>query len=309
MLGVDTIILGGLRQVRQRLAAIAIWGAVYMAVTLLGTFTVMRPIMREQLATIAGGHPVGNPLAISGGVAIFYIGLLLLIAVLFAAGLRAALRPEESALASIRLGMDELRLLGLTLLLMLIFLVVSIVMMVVMGLLIGAVAAISGGFAGQSPGGMIGVVLLVVVMMLVFYGAVFFLQVRLSPAAALTMIRRKIIIGDAWRLTRGRFWVLFGGYLVLGLIVMGVYSIAMVITAGPYFSALLRGGFQPEAMKAITQQQLERQLGTPDPLMILGWIAGAALVGFTIALWSGGIAAATNALLEEEYPDIGAVFE
>jgi hypothetical protein len=122
---------------------------------------------------------------------------------------------------------------------------------------------------------------------------------------ALTVIRRKIIIGDAWRLTRGHFWSMFLGYLVLGLMLFVVYIAVAAITMGPYFAQLAGSGFNPQAMMAAAQHQMAG-FGL---MAILGMIGGAVLAGLAIAFWSGGIAAATTALLDEVDPGIGAVFE
>jgi hypothetical protein len=263
------------------------------------------PMMRLQSAAFAGARPdLVNPAALMGPMFLYDGAVLLLFTILIAAGLRAMLRPEERAFASIRVGMDELRLLGLFVLLAIAFFVLMMVFTIVMSIMFAILGVASGGFGpGAGPSaGMVVAALVMVVAMIAFF---LFLQVRLSPSIALTVIRRKIIIGDAWRLSRGHFWSLFLGYLVLGLILLVVYIAVATITMGPYFAELARGGFQPQTMMAAAQHQM----ASFGLMAILGIIGGAVLSGLAIAFWSGSIAAATTALLDEVDPDIGAVFE
>lgn len=305
MLGVDTVIKGGLRPLRERPAAVAVWGAIYLVAMLGGLFFVSWPMMRLQSAAMTGARPdLVDPAAMLVPIFLFNGALFLLVTILMAAGLRAMLRPEERAFASLRVGMDELRLLGLFVLLWIAFFVLMIVFTIVMSIMFAILGVASGGL-GPGAGPSVGMIVAVLVMMIAIFAFCVFLQVRLSPTVALTMIRRKIIIGDAWRLTRGHFWTMFLGYLVLGLMLLVVYIAVATITMGPYFAELARSGFQPQAMIAAGQ----RQMASFGLMAILGMIGSGAVTGLGIAFWSGSIAAATTALLDEVDPEIGAVFE
>jgi len=295
MVTVGGIVDGGFRLVRARPVSVLVWGALYFVASLCGTLLLIRPIAQAQLG---GQVDVAASMTMLGSIYLFDFGLLILMTILSAAALRATLRPEQSGFAFLRLGMDELRLLALVLLLMAIYFLIFMIATIVGGIL-GAIAA-AGNPASMVM--VIGSLLLASLLLIVF------LQVRLSPVLALTMTRRRIVIGDAWRLTRGHFWTLLGGYAVIGLMLIIGYVVVFALTMRPYYAELAQGGFRPEALSAAARHQSERMVAGPDPMMVLGWIVSAILGGGAIAVWNGAVAAATGALLGEKDEDVGAVF-
>lgn len=236
MVTVGGIINGGIGLVRERPLAILVWGLLYMVAVMGMMATVFVPFIQLTMANAAQPGSI-DPTRMFGLMAEMYLldfVMLILFTVLLAAALRAALRPAERAFASIRLGMDELRLVGLALLLTLAFFVMMMVVVIVMGLLMAAIGLAAGNGGGApSAAGFAGIGVGMVVMMVAMYALPIFFAVRLSPAFALTMLRRKIVVGEAWRLTRGNFWVLFGGYIVLGLMVMAAYTVVLMILIIP----------------------------------------------------------------------------
>jgi hypothetical protein len=133
-------------------------------------------------------------------------------AMLFNAVNRAIVRPEQSRFAYLRLGMDEVRTVGLSLLLLFGLLISMLVGGIVLGLLAAAVASIAGAAAGTAVG------VLAVGFVIAMLLATIFLLVGLIPMIPLTLSSGKIMIGPAWRLTRGHFWRLLGAGLLIGLI-------------------------------------------------------------------------------------------
>jgi hypothetical protein len=309
MLTVGTIVNGGFRLVRERPFSVAIWGLIYMAGAIAGFILVLGPLFAMQAGMMGGGEAgPPNPLAMMGVVYLFDFGILFLLMVLMAAGLRAVLRPEESGFAFIRLGMDELRLFGLMLIFLVGFMVLSIAFAILFAIVLGATGAMSGGYAPAegSPFGRISWA--VYALMLGFYALLFWLQVRLSPTIALTMIRQKIIIGEAWRLSRGHFWTMFGGFLVLGLILGAGYLAILFAVFAPFIGDVTRGTLGMDTLAAIQQGNFA-SLGGFGFMLILGAVGIAILAGIGIAFWSGGIATATAALLEEDGEGVAAAFE
>ena len=302
MLTVGSIVNGGFRLFRERPLSILIWGAVYTLFSVVGSLVLMRPLMA---ATQAGGATPGElPSAAMFGVFIlFYLGYLLLALVLYAAAIRAALRPEEDSFASMRVGMDELRLLGVILLLM----VISLVTLIAGSIVAGIAAMIFAVIAQASGSGaaFIGVFVAVAAV----YCLAIFVQVRLSPAIPLTIMRREIVIGEAWTLSRGRFWALFGGYLVLGLIMLIGFLVILTFTMGPYIAELAQHGFTPQALQAVSQSQMQRQLGGIDIMMVIGWILGGLIGGIGFAVWGGALAAVAEGLVGKTDIDYAATFE
>ena len=298
MVTVGGIIGGGLRLVRDRPISTLIWGAIYMAVTAAGMVAVLVPFMQIAMNAQQGAADPTALFRAMGVMYLFYFGLFFVLTVLVAAGVRAVLKPDEPGFAYIRLGMDELRLIGL----MLLAVIGSIFLMIVLGVILSIVMVAigaGGGFAsGASGQGGFGVFLL----MLAIYAAPIFLYVRLSPALALTMIREKIVIGEAWRLTSGNFWKMFAGYLVLNVILIAVYIAIVFAIFLPLAGTMGSGG--PAAMAALMQGNV----GGLMPLLIGGSVVLTVLSGIGIAFWAGSITAATNELLGDSGIDYADTF-
>jgi len=293
MVTVGGIINGGVALVRERPLAIVVWGLLYMAATFGMMTTVFVPFMQLTMANAArpGSIDPARMFGLIGEMYLINFLMLLLFTVLFAAALRAALRPAERAFASLRLGMDELRLIGLALLLTIAFFAMMMVVGIVMGIIFAAIGFAAGSDGAPNAAAFAGIGIGFALMTVVIYALPIFFAVRLSPAFALTMLRRKIVVGEAWRLTRGNFWVLFGGYLVLGLMMMAVYLVIILVVAVPVVS--MNGGMQAFAT-SMAQGQVGGALGVG---LVIGGALLSLLAGASIATWAGGIAAATNGLL------------
>src|SRR3569833_4527 len=211
--------------------------------------------------------------------------------------LRAALRPEESSFASLRLGMDELRMVGLFLLFAIAGFVLMVVMSIIMTFVFGAVGFFGSMANGSQPGA--GFVL----MMLAIYVLPTFLIVRLAPAFALTVMRRKIVIGEAWTLTSGLFWVMFAGYLVLNLLIFIVYLVLVFAVISPLMVMMM--GSDPTAAMGMMQGHVGG--GIAAAMAVFGLIF-AILAGVSMAFNVGGLAAATRSLTGESDTDLAETF-
>jgi hypothetical protein len=64
--------------------------------------------------------------------------------------------------------------------------------------------------------------------MLVIFCALIFFSVRLAPAAATSVARKRFAFFDVWKVTKGRFWALFGSFLLIWLMFVVFYAIAVV---------------------------------------------------------------------------------
>lgn len=286
MLNVGAIIAGAFALVRNRPGAFLVWTLIYVA-ALFAMTMVLRPVYQTQMA--AAGDPraalanMGSQLGLS---LLIQLGFYLVIMLLFTAALRAALRPEEDGLAFIRLGGDELRVTGLAIFMLVCFYLAF----VILGVILAVVAAALGAAGGI--GAAIGVGVVEVIALICLFAWVY---VRLSLALPLTFINKTFVLAQSWRLTRGRFWTLFGGYFVIGLIVFMLSIAAGAVTAGSYLTELVQHGFSPQAMRTAMQHQLERQ-ASMDAMFLFGMALNAIVGALSIALGAGAVAAAARAL-------------
>jgi hypothetical protein len=282
MLNVGSIIEGPFRLIRERPVAVAGWALVHLAYVV-ASFLIMRPV---QAALVSA-----NPQAMFGPMferlLPVYLLSLILWTVTLAAAQRAILRPERSRFFYLRLGMDELRLALLALLLVLGSYIVLVALGLVAAIFLVGMGAAAGFIVKAIIGGVIGLACLVLFA---------WLEVRLSLAFPLTLLRRRIVIGESWRLTRGRFWTLFGAYLVLFLIMMVVSVLAGMVSAGSSLIEMASSGFSQTGIHRAAQSQIALQAGGVDIRIILGWVVTAVAGAIGTALVGGGVASAAREL-------------
>jgi hypothetical protein len=156
-----SILGGAFRLVRERPGAVAVWGVIYLALTAALALT-LAP-MFAKTAALSGDSPeaaLQNMSSMMGGILLFQLVFFVVLMVLFAASQRAVLQPERQGFAYLRLGMDELRLLGLALLLLIGFYAGFVVATIVIGIVVGLLAVAVGagplvigavGYSGCSP--------------------------------------------------------------------------------------------------------------------------------------------------------------
>jgi beta-lactamase regulating signal transducer with metallopeptidase domain len=162
-----------------------------------------------------------------------------------------------------------------------------LVLTLVVSLLIGIVAGASGSFGLAA-----GLFLLDFVAIIAFTA---FYYVRFGLAFPLTLLREKIVIGEAWRITRGRFWALFAASLVVLVIIFALWMVVSSITSGAYFAELARSAGNPVAVQKAAQAQMARQFEFSGTAVLL-WIVGGIIGALTVTLWGGAAATAAQQL-------------
>ena len=233
--------LAGFRLARERPKTIGVWtlimGVLSFAVSAVAalTFGDKLTAMAEKLADKS--DPQAGLTAMSGMWPLFLGATLYVLAtnaILLAGINRLVLKPHDSAGAYLRLGADELRQAAAQ----------ALLYVVLFGVyLVGGVGAVMVGGIGAAIGGApLGVLLGVVAFIGVLAGLVF-LSVRLSFVSTLAFDTRRIDLGASWALTQGRFWPLFGTYVIAMVLGAVVYLLLMVmIYAVGAIGALAMGG-------------------------------------------------------------------
>ena len=283
MVTVGSILSGTFRFIGDNVRAILVWSAILLLMSLV-MMAMMRPFYEAQIAMLqqAGGPPAMPQM---GSFFLVMLMGLVVFVILAAAAFRAVLFPEQSRFAYLRLGMDELRLLGCALVLLIAFYLVMLVVGVVAGVLLGLVAAILGGSALAA----------MAFLPLVMLVPCAWLMTRLALAGPLTIMQRKIVIGPAWRLSRGHFWQLFGAYLVIMLVLFVVYGGFFLVRMGPTMTDMLHPTDQAAALRVASAQAAAYTLSLKNIVMAL---VTALIMGFAHALYTGGLAVATAQLID-----------
>lgn len=294
MVTVGSIVSGTFRFVGDNLRSILIWSGLLILLSM-ATMALMQPFYAQQLAQAQSGTAVVPNF---GQFGLFFLLFLVIFLVQFAAVFRAVLFPEQSRFAYLRLGMDELRLLGTTLVLGVGGGLVITICAALLGVVVGVLSVAAGAATGALLMGLLGLVTACV--------AIFF-WVRLSLAGPLTILQKKVVIGPAWRTSRGNFWRLFGAYFVIGLLLFIVYTVVAFVQMGPVMTDMLHPT-DPAAHERVLAWQTANY-GLSARGLIYAVIYGI-LYGFSTALQGGMVAVATAQLLDVRGGQhLGEVFE
>lgn len=276
-LNIGTLVGGGVDLLRHRPGAALVWMLINLA-GIAGLELMSRQIMRTD--------PSGG----SSDLSYFLVALLLalMIPVLFTAALRAMLRPRETEFASLDAGMDELRVIGLGLLFTIIWSLVGAMAGFVSAPLTLALASGSGPSAGGT--------VIVIVVALIRLLIPCLVLAALSLAFPLVLIRRRILLDEAWRLSEGQVWPLFLSYLIIaiGLTLLGLAILAA--TDWPAFAVMFSGQDRDSAGLA----QLIRIAGPLDAMTVVRWALSAVQATLGIVFMAGAMGAAARILVPDQ---------
>ncbi|MES2442739.1 MAG: hypothetical protein V4574_07895 [Pseudomonadota bacterium] len=301
MASIGSIVGGAVGVVRDRPGAVAAWGVTYLVGSIALVLLIVGLAFALGFGAPTGGY--GSAPQFSGGIILeillFYVGYFLLLVILMNAVFRTILRPEERSFFSLRLGMDEWRMLGLLILVA----ICSIILMIVVQLLMMLLGFIIALLAQGSPAvAAIGAALLFIGYLCGFV----WLGVRLSLLYPLTFHRRAITLDEAWSLTRGRFWTLFGAYLVIVVVLLVVCGTFFWLTLGGFFAEVARAGNDPVLARQATEEVMARIAAVPLAVQLLVGLLWAVFIAVGSVVWHGMLASAARELLLEQGEVIGA---
>ena len=216
----------GFRVVRRQPLAIVFWALVYLAL-FVAIFALFGGSLATFMATaesLETAQPSPQELqAVSqdmmGFFALLWPLVIVISAVLSAAVARSVLYPEQKTFGYLRLGIDELRVLAVSL----IIAVVTGALAFVMAMLVGALASLAGA-ANLGLGILVGLILGVGAF------AVFvWVAVRLSLAIPLTLAEKRIAPFASFAMTKGRVMPLLGVAIIAFVMSLLVSVLGTVI--------------------------------------------------------------------------------
>jgi hypothetical protein len=290
MATIGSIVGGTFGLIRERPAAVAIWGLTY----LLGSVAILGIMTLVAGGTMMPGQPV-DPQSIGGGFVLtmlfVYFLYILLSIVLINAVYRAILRPHDSAFASLRVGGDEFRMLGLTILFvigMIVIYFISWLGMMLLGLIVALIAR-------DVP--MLGGAMMLLLGLGFMLGWIWFC-VRVSLIFPMTFHRRRMAIDEGWSLGKGRFWTLFGSYFLVWVIV-AVLAVIVFWSSFAGMADVMRAGNEPGAREAAIERMAAQQaFGTARMIYATVTFSIFSLVSFVLGY--GVVGSAARELLAEQ---------
>ena len=268
---------------------IVIWALFYIIITALVLAVAggaMSNFMQLAQTMETGGEPSEAEMMAFMSAYFSMLGLIMPISLIlgsvsYAAVNRAVVRPSESAFGYLRLGMDEVRVF-----------VVSLVLSLVLGFGFGLGGAIIFGILGAITAMMgdnaaIGGILIAIAA-IAFVCLIIWVAVRLCLALPITVAERRIAIFDSWKLTKGRFWGLFG-MMILAYVLCVVVQILLSIILIPILF-FVSGGF--ENLASLETMQPMEIMQTMAPLAITVLLFAAIVSALQLAIMYAPFASA-----------------
>ncbi|MFC5390849.1 hypothetical protein U0030_07210 [Brevundimonas bullata] len=276
----------GFRLTRRAPLAVLSWAAAY-AVFIGLMFLLVGPHFVTVLSVItemqAQGQTEPSPedverLAQAYGVIIGWampLGLLFS-AVISTAIARSVIRPEDRRFGYLRVGKDELRVLGASLLVSLIMFAVTFAGFMIVTLATAGAMALPALW------------LVVVVLSLAIIGLLIWLSVRLSLVVPSTFAEGRIMLKPAFAMTGKKvFWPLLGTAIIAGIMAMLVGLLGSAVAAP--LSLMVGGSEQLVAMQGASVPSLLSALG---PMLAVSLVVQAVLSAAQIVIMYAPFSAA-----------------
>ena len=284
----------GFRLVRRNPLALVAWALLYAVLSLASLFAMSNAIgpmieWAEKAEALENASPKPTSAEVMAvfqqfGEVILSLSWLLPVslvvsAMLMAAVARAVLNPRAGGFGYLRLGMDELRVLVVSVVLGLLLVCVWLVVCV----LIGVLAAIAGASGANW------LWLIVVLAGLAGVALIVWLAVRLSLAVPITVAENRFAFFDSFGLTRGRFWPLLGMALIAVVMVLVVQLLSSIVTMP---LSMMTGQEMWSFGGAEDPEVLRAALDISNPWVIASALAEAVIYALTVGVMYAPFAAA-----------------
>lgn len=237
-----------------------------------GTFVHFRDVMlqadpQRQMNEQEGAQFVTRFFGLFGMIFLFLFPIYIAIAAYEAACLRWMIRGEAPGLFGITIDNDVWRVWGVYWCWLIaqfaIGMAMSIVTMPMMFMTMGEI------MGDPTPEAMMRWQLTVQLpLALLQYIPLIFIGIRLGPAAATSVLRNRFSFFEAWTVTRGRFWALFGSHFVLWLL-LGI--VMTIVIGGAYAIAL--SDLLPRMLASwpgVGPEEIAERVFTPLGLTVFG---------------------------------------
>lgn len=292
--------------IRRRPLSVFVWGLLMVAPSA-ATLGLMLPMMGEMMGRMAdGGRDAAAHNAAFAEMMQFQtlswlmnLVQLFVTVVVYTAVMRAVLRPRESGLFSLRLGMDELR-------------VAIVGIAVVMGMYIAMMVLLLVGFAigfavwgAGSPMNWLVITGLIVTGLL----AIWLGMARVGLIAPASVLYRSFAFPEGWRLASGQTGALFGMMLLALLLVVAIEAVVSGIGLAIVMAAGVSGGIDWAALQAHNTdvnpfEGLEAMFAANWPWFAVGAVVAAMVYGVALTLHIAPFASACRQLAGIETPPV-----
>ncbi|MEZ6021996.1 MAG: hypothetical protein R3C16_00920 [Hyphomonadaceae bacterium] len=246
-------------------------------------------------AVMAAMMPPASVMGIIPAYTLMSLLFYLLFAAYEAACLRWMIRGEAPGLFGLSLGADTWRVYFSYWIWLFLGIAIYIVILAVTFGMVGiGVAMSSGSENGALVVGLIAPFLVLGLLLVWLYVAV-----RFAPAAATSVARKRFAFFEAWKVTKGRFWGMFGAFALVFLmyfVFVIVCGVAASVIMGVSVMAVLGAGGEPQ-----NPEEVFALLATPQVMVPVALIYAVIIVAaFMFYMAMFGINARAAALAVEE---------
>ncbi len=231
--------LAGFRLVREHPRTVAVWGVIQLVVSAVTNvlmivsggsdlhFLKKWPPSTAEVARMQGEMQALAPVSL-----LCMLLNMVAFAIIFTGVYRVLLRPADRGLAHLRFGRDEVRQFLALLAWALAMLAAYLAAVIVGGLVVWVVHLVTGAQSALSA-------LVLLVATLGVFGFLIYAAVRTSFIGVVTFMTGKIDLKGTLALTRGRFWRLFGTYVLAFVLFVIVNLVVMMLAT---MLGLIAGG-------------------------------------------------------------------